>query len=102
MRGVTRPFPGAFTFIAAQKYLIWDVSVVPLKKKAPAGTIVSTAPFVIACGKGAVQVNFAQKDGGLYTTGEQLAADSRFTPKMILTNSPIVGPKRKKSVLISV
>lgn len=100
VRGVTRPFPGAFTFIAAQKYFIWDVTVVPLKKKAPAGTIVSVAPFVIACGKGAVQVNFAQKDGGLYTTGEQLAADSRFTPKMVLTNSPIVGPKRKKSVLI--
>ena len=100
VRGVTRPFPGAFTFIAAQKYYIWDVKVVPLKKQAQAGTIVSTAPFVIACGKGAVQVNFAQKEGGLYTTGEQLAADNRFTPKMLLTNSPVVGPKRKKSVLI--
>lgn len=99
VRGVTRPFPGAFTYAANQKYLIWDVSVVPMKKKVQAGIIVSTSPLVISCGKNAVKVNFAQKEGGLYTTGEQLAQESRFTEKMVLTNGPMTA-KRKKSVLI--
>ena len=33
VRGVTRPYPGAFSFLGDKKYLIWDVSEVKLPAK---------------------------------------------------------------------
>lgn len=99
VRGVTLPFPGAFTYLASQKYFLWDVSVVLNRKKVQPGTVLSTNPLVIACGKDAIQVNAAQKCGDIYTSGVQLALDCRFTEKMIFSNGPMTA-KRKKSVLI--
>lgn len=99
VRGVTRPFPGAFSYIASQKYFIWDVSVVSRADGIAPGTIISTDPLIVACGKDAVKINFAQKVGGLYTSGSQVAFESRFTEKMQFTNGPLTA-KRKKSVLI--
>ncbi len=99
VRGVTLPFPGAFTYLASQKYFLWDVSVVSNRKKVQPGTVLSTNPLVIACGKDAIQVNAAQKCGDIYTSGVQLALDCRFTEKMIFSNGPMTA-KRKKSVLI--
>ncbi|MDD7750624.1 MAG: bifunctional UDP-4-amino-4-deoxy-L-arabinose formyltransferase/UDP-glucuronic acid oxidase ArnA [bacterium] len=104
VRGVTRPYPGAFSFLGDKKYLIWDVSEVKLPAKSAKmkpGTILSTEPLTIACGNGAVKVNFAQTANGLYSSGEQLVKDCRLVQKMQFVSDPAaLRPKRKKSILI--
>lgn len=100
VRGVTRPYPGAFSFLGEKKYIFWDVSEARGAKAFP-GTVLSVNPLTIACGKGAVTVNYAQQEGGLYSSGAQLAEDCKLVEKMTFTSS-LRGnaPQRKKSVLI--
>ncbi len=101
VRGVTRPYPGAFSFLGEKKYIFWDVSEARGAAKAFPGTVLSVNPLTIACGKGAVTVNYAQQEGGLYSSGAQLAEDCKLVEKMTFTSS-LRGnaPQRKKSVLI--
>ena len=101
VRGVTRPYPGAFSFLGEKKYIFWDVSEARGAAKAVPGTVLSVNPLTIACGKGAVTVNYAQQEGGLYSSGAQLAEDCKLVEKMTFTSS-LRGnaPQRKKSVLI--
>ena len=101
VRAVTRPFPGAFSYLASKKYVFWDVTAAKSTVKAAPGTILSTEPLTIAAGRGtAVKVNFAQAAGGLYCSGAQLAADSKFVPKMVFTDTERPAARRKTSVLI--
>lgn len=101
VRGVTRPYPGAFSFLGEKKYIFWDVSEARGAAKAFPGTVLSVNPLTIACGKGAVTVNYAQQEGGLYSSGAQLAEDCKLVEKMTFTNT-LRGnaPQRRKSVLI--
>ena len=101
VRGVTRPYPGAFSFLGEKKYIFWDVSEAKGAAKAFPGTVLSVNPLTIACGKGAVTVNYAQQEGGLYSSGAQLAEDCKLVEKMTFTNT-LRGnaPQRRKSVLI--
>ena len=104
VRGVTMPYPGAFSYLGDKKYLIWDVSEVktPAKgKSAKPGTILSVAPLTVACGSGAVRINFAQTVNGLYSSGEQLVGENRIVEKMrFVSDLSSLRPKRKKSILI--
>ncbi len=87
VRAVAMPYPGAFSYYAAKKYIFWEVSKTANTVNAQPGTVISTDPLVIAAGQDAVQVNFAQPEGGLYSAGAQMARDSRFVEKMTFTNS---------------
>lgn len=101
VRAVTKPYPGAFSYLAGKKYILWDVAVVKNDSKVAPGTVISTAPFVVACGKDAVRVNFGQIEKGLYSSGDQLASDNRIVEKMIFTDTERgMAVKRKTSVLI--
>ena len=104
MRGVTTPYPGAFSYLGDKKYLIWDVSEVKTPAKAKSvkpGTILSVSPLTVACGSGAVRVNFAQAVNGLYSSGEQLVNENRIVEKMrFVSDLSSLRPKRKKSILI--
>ena len=74
VRAVTRPYPGAFSYVGDRKCFFWTVTEMPLSGKGLSpGTIVSTDPLVIACGNGAVRVDFGQTEGGIYMSGKQLA-----------------------------
>jgi UDP-4-amino-4-deoxy-L-arabinose formyltransferase/UDP-glucuronic acid dehydrogenase (UDP-4-keto-hexauronic acid decarboxylating) len=102
-RAVTRPFPGAFSFIGDRKTLFWGMEERPLKsKKSRAGEIVSLSPLVIACGSGAVEIVSGQSDGGVFMTGAQLAKELNLTEGMKFGPSASAGlhKKRKKTVLI--
>ena len=104
VRAVTQPFPGAFSFVGDRKFIFWDVAAVAGKtKKAVApGKIISVNPFVIAGAEGAVEIISGQKDGGVFMSGIQLAADMNLEPGMKFgpRASKKVLHKRKKSVLI--
>ena len=100
VRAVTRPYPGAFAFLGEKKYLFWQVSEVKAAKKAAPGTILNTAPLTVACGKGALRVDFAQAENGVYCSGEQLAKDAKLVEKMTFSSSNRPAVRRKTSVLI--
>jgi UDP-4-amino-4-deoxy-L-arabinose formyltransferase / UDP-glucuronic acid dehydrogenase (UDP-4-keto-hexauronic acid decarboxylating) len=75
VRAVTRPYPGAFSFLGNQKCLFWEVSTISTKSKTTPGTVLSTNPLTIACGDGAVTVQFGQIEHGIYTNGNQLVRE---------------------------
>jgi len=100
VRAVTRPYPGAFAFLGEKKYLFWQVSEVKAAKKASPGTILSTSPLTVACGKGAIRVDFAQSEGGVFCSGTQLAKDAKLVEKMTFSSSNRPFVRRKTSVLI--
>jgi len=102
VRAVTRPYPGAFSFIGDRKFLIWDVSVELNSVSAMPGTILSSDPLVIACGDGAVRVESGQIEGDVIHGGAQLAEDARLLPNMKFGSNPKVKQEaeRRKSVLI--
>ncbi|MCK4829445.1 bifunctional UDP-4-keto-pentose/UDP-xylose synthase, partial [bacterium] len=76
VRAVTLPYPGAFSYAGDKKCLFWVVTKVPLRnKELSPGTVVSTDPLVVACGKDAVKIDFGQQDKGVYMSGTQLACE---------------------------
>jgi UDP-4-amino-4-deoxy-L-arabinose formyltransferase/UDP-glucuronic acid dehydrogenase (UDP-4-keto-hexauronic acid decarboxylating) len=76
VRAVTHPYPGAFSHAGERKCLFWAVSVVgDGGARANPGTVLSVDPLVIACGGGAVRVDFGQVEDGVYTTGSELARE---------------------------
>ncbi len=102
VRAVTRPYPGAFTFMGDRKAFIWSCEVVDAAVSAAPGTIVSADPLVIACGEGAVKVTAAQWESGVFASGSQFASDGRIVKNMVFTGNLRTEreKKRRKSVLI--
>lgn len=69
VRGVTHPFPGAFTYLGQRKIFIW--SVLPQEGSASTpGEIVSLSPLVVSTGCGLVRILTLQVEGE-----DELAAD---------------------------
>ena len=106
VRAVTRPYPGAFSHIANEKCLFWAVSEAPYRgEKLSPGVIISTDPLVVACGKGAVRVDFGQAENGVYVSGVQLARElnlvegMRFGPS---SNSRIESMRKKRVLILGV
>jgi UDP-4-amino-4-deoxy-L-arabinose formyltransferase/UDP-glucuronic acid dehydrogenase (UDP-4-keto-hexauronic acid decarboxylating) len=101
VRAVSRPYPGAFSYMGERKCIFWAVSVVDYNGDHP-GTILSADPLVIACGKKAVQVDFGQSGDGIFMSGRQLAEEMHFVPGMRFGKPSIcrIGMVRKKQVLI--
>ncbi len=102
VRAVTRPYPGAFSFLGERKCFFWAVDAVSREGDAAPGTVLQSAPLTIACGEGAIRVRQAQFDGSVCTTGEQFAVDGRVVKNMVFGNDPrrMREAGRKKSVLI--
>ncbi|HUV21369.1 MAG TPA: bifunctional UDP-4-amino-4-deoxy-L-arabinose formyltransferase/UDP-glucuronic acid oxidase ArnA [Gammaproteobacteria bacterium] len=103
VRAVTRPYPGAFTFRAQSKVLVWAAKAVDSSDtSARPGTILATDPLQVACGAGALEIRFGQSEGGLYLSGAQLAAQLNLVEGMLFNNSlsQLPGATRKKRILI--
>ena len=84
IRAVTHPYPGAFTYLQGKKALIWKAS--PLNDPAgrPPGEVVSTSPFKVAAGRGALQVQRAQREGDEEMDGEAFAKKYGIAPGAVL------------------
>jgi UDP-4-amino-4-deoxy-L-arabinose formyltransferase/UDP-glucuronic acid dehydrogenase (UDP-4-keto-hexauronic acid decarboxylating) len=103
VRAVTRPFPGAFSFVGERKCFFWQVREVRLEEtNFLPGTIISTNPVTIATGQNAIVVDYGQPEGSIYMTGEQLARELSLVPGMKFGASTheLVEEKRTKKVLI--
>lgn len=102
VRAVTRPYPGAFSFVGSRKCLFWQVTEMPRKESSVPGTILSGDPLVIACAGGAVRVDFGQTEKGIYVGGAQLARELKLVPGMKFgpDSNRQADATRKKTVLI--
>jgi UDP-4-amino-4-deoxy-L-arabinose formyltransferase/UDP-glucuronic acid dehydrogenase (UDP-4-keto-hexauronic acid decarboxylating) len=103
VRAVTKPFPGAFSFIGERKCFFWEARESSLEagKHLP-GTVISARPLTIATGQNAIVVSYGQAEGSIYMAGEQLAMELSLVPGMRFGASTRerVEEKRRKKVLI--
>lgn len=67
VRGVTHPFPGAFTTIDGTKYFIWQAA--PRPGSAAPGAIVRRSPLTFGTADGLLEALRIQPEGGLETDG---------------------------------
>jgi methionyl-tRNA formyltransferase len=58
IRGVTHPYPGAFTLLAEQKVIIWQAW--PVAGKGEPGQIVSASPLLVGTGEGLLEIRTLQ------------------------------------------
>jgi len=102
VRAVTRPYPGAFSFVGERKCFVWGVSLAPNPEAKKPGTILGTEPLTIACGQDAVRVDFGQPERGVYVSGGQLAEEMNLRTGMVFgpRASARVEAARTKRVLI--
>lgn len=61
IRGVTHPYPGAFTSLEGQQVTIWQAW--PVEGSAEPGKIVSTEPLLVGTGDGLLEIRSLQADG---------------------------------------
>jgi len=102
VRAVTRPYPGAFSFQGNRKCIFWQVATTESSPLAAPGTVITTDPLTIACGEGAVTVQFGQSENGIYVSGQQLAQELNLAPGMQFSGQSdvIFEQQRRKHVLI--
>jgi UDP-4-amino-4-deoxy-L-arabinose formyltransferase/UDP-glucuronic acid dehydrogenase (UDP-4-keto-hexauronic acid decarboxylating) len=102
IRAVTKPYPGAFTFLGDRKCLIWSAETQPSPSVARPGTILSTHPLLIACGKDALLIKTMQFENTVACSGEQFATDGLLCSGMRFGFDPALrfAAHRKKKVLI--
>jgi methionyl-tRNA formyltransferase len=74
VRAQTRPYPGAFTFLGAEKVVVWSASPVEVKANAPAGTVLEERAEgpVVACGEGALLLEEIESGAPRLTVGARL------------------------------
>jgi methionyl-tRNA formyltransferase len=80
IRGVTHPYPGAFTFLDGKKVIIWKAW--PMEGAATPGQIVSQVPLLIGTGQGLLEIRLLQIEG----EQEYNAADFIKMQTMLITS----------------
>lgn len=78
IRGVTHPYPGAFTELNGKKIIIW--SAWPVAGSGPPGQVVSRTPLCIGTGNGLLELRRVQFEGGqeAEATACSLSESDRF------------------------
>lgn len=102
VRAVTRPYPGAFTHHGDRELLVWQATEVESESDAKAGTVLSTEPFVVACGSGALQIDFAQPADGIYMSGVQAVREIGLKAGMTLGRVPAKARRRVRVLILGV
>lgn len=100
VRAVSDPWPGAFGYAGANKFIIWKSRVRHDLAAAKAGTVLSVAPLVVACQEGALEIVTGQTERGVYMQGTQLAQALGLVAGAVLSSKPVVAIKRRTRVLI--
>ncbi len=100
VRAVTEPYPGAFSYLGQRKLIVWRSRVLDTQHDKQPGTVLSTAPLVIACGEGALEIVAGQNDSGLYVQGSRLAQEMGIVTDVRLAAKPNAVMKRRTRVLI--
>jgi methionyl-tRNA formyltransferase len=62
IRGVTHPYPGAFTYLGGLKVIIWESW--PIEGSGEPGRILSQSPLLAGTGQGILEIRSLQLEGG--------------------------------------
>jgi len=84
VRGVTHPYPGAFTFLDRRKVIIWQAW--PVEGNGVPGRVVSTNPLLVGTGEGLLEIRSLQIEGEEETSPSSLI-DSHKLNTAIFGNS---------------
>ena len=78
VRGVTHPYPGAFTGLNGQKIVIW--SAWPVEGSGEPGQVVSLDPLRVGTGEGLLELRSLQPEGGseMAATDYRISTSDRF------------------------
>jgi methionyl-tRNA formyltransferase len=81
VRGVTHPYPGAFTWLNGAKVIVWQAW--PVEGTGEPGSIVSTEPLLVGAGEGLLELRSLQMENEAETTAaafveQKLSAAARF------------------------
>jgi methionyl-tRNA formyltransferase len=69
IRGVTHPYPGAFTCLGGKKVIIWQAW--PVEGNGKPGHILSQSPLLIGTGQGVLEIRSLQIEGGRELSAEE-------------------------------
>ncbi len=84
MRALTKPYPGAFSWLDGKRWTVWSAALLPTNGAPPLGRpgeilgpVVSpldaACGLAVACGRGVVQLLELEADGGEVVAGRRLA-----------------------------
>lgn len=73
VRGVTHPYPGAFTFLAGKKVTIWQAR--PIDGSGEPGRILSRKPLLVGTGQGVLEICSVQEEDGKEVGAADFATD---------------------------
>ncbi len=78
IRGVTHPYPGAFTHLDGKRVVIW--SAWPVEGKGEPGRIISTKPLLVGTGDGLLEIRSLQVEGEQEMCADEFSKvkDARF------------------------
>lgn len=100
VRAVTAPWPGAFGYVGTVKFIVWKSRVRRDFPAAKAGSVLSVAPLVVACGEHALEVIAGQSENDVWMQGSQLAQTLGLVKGARLSSRPVSVTKRRIRVLI--
>ncbi|HGJ5875376.1 MAG TPA: bifunctional UDP-4-amino-4-deoxy-L-arabinose formyltransferase/UDP-glucuronic acid oxidase ArnA [Arsenophonus sp.] len=100
IRAVTEPYPGAFTYLAESKMIIWRACVLEKSHDNLPGIVISSDPLQIACGQGVLEVLTGQCGSGLYVEGSRLATEMGIVTGVRVGAKLTAQVKRRKRILI--
>ncbi len=80
IRGVTHPYPGAFTTLDDRKVIIWKAW--PVDGNGEPGQVVSVNPLLVGTGQGLLEIKVLQVEGEEETTAKEFT-DSRMIDTVI-------------------
>ncbi|AUH87748.1 TPA: bifunctional UDP-4-amino-4-deoxy-L-arabinose formyltransferase/UDP-glucuronic acid oxidase ArnA [Klebsiella pneumoniae] len=100
VRAVSDPWPGAFGYAGANKFIVWKSRVRHDLPAAKPGTVLSIAPLIVACQDGALEIVTGQTERGVYMQGAQLAQALGLVSGAVISSKPVVAIKRRTRVLI--
>ncbi|MDY1815410.1 hypothetical protein RKK42_28175 [Klebsiella pneumoniae] len=78
--GLSDPWPGAFGYAGANKFIVWKSRVRHDLPAAKPGTVLSIAPLIVACQDGALEIVTGQTERGVYMQGAQAGAGAAGGP----------------------
>jgi len=76
IRGVTHPYPGAFTFLAGRKVTIW--SAWPVEGSGEPGRIISLNPLLVGTGECLLEIRSLQIEGEKELTAKEFLAINKL------------------------
>lgn len=100
VRAVSSPWPGAFSYVGTNKFIVWKTRVITDPSSARPGTVLNVSPLRVACGEGVLEIVSGQTDNGVWMQGSQLALSLGLVAGALLNSKPVSAIKRRTRVLI--